>query len=864
LKKAEEDSKNHVPNHEIDSPAPEIPLPPFEKDIKENILPKLTKLGYNDFVATAEAFLAAQLGARESALKHAHHDYLEVIIKEAEKESPQYMPTAENDKPVETLPPAEGKIKDQILPKLTKLSYNDLINTATGFLEAQREKREAESLRIVTEKKEAERKRLEEEERIRREEERKKREEEERRRLEEERKKEEERLAAERAQMQEAERKRLEEEDKKRREAEEKALSERLARERAEEEAKAKALAEEKEREAQKAKELAEKKRLESEAKLEEQRRKNEAEYQQQKAREDKEKEAATKKLAEQRAKQEEEYRREKEEQEKKQKAIEEAEKAAQSAAEASKAKVRAHAPTAYPPGTVGADGLPPPPPDDDFNMPPPPPPEDLKWQATEQPDSQEIQQAEHREEELNKAIKARSLSLITTLLVDADKFGDKTRTVRIARNLKDVLTEERKILNQLKQCLKELNVNPLKSLLREAANLGLDNPVISEARHLCYGMSKSELLTKRITLALKNRDAEKLNALLDEAKEDGIENEEVEHARDFVAMTLDLGDWNSKMRVARSRTVSGISASQAASYKGFLETKGLYPLRKFTNLRKEGNYAKKNYFRKKNLKKKRLVWQKEDIPRSLVKLSTSHCGGQKKSKLVKKIAKQIFKNIRGYMGDHYHAYPVTLAYEVVNTGVNEELLRDEIFAQLIKQTTKNPSLDSRTLGWKLLYLCVSTFWPSQELRPILVSHLAAHAPPKINKREFGFNTIADLAYHCYIALDDKSPPANEPPSMQDIEKITNGTLGAVKSFFSMDPDEDEEGGEQKGEPTTVTENMDAELEQNGVAPPSDPFPPTPQVVFKQAPPPPPPQPRASMHPSQPHPPSDGPPPPDD
>jgi hypothetical protein len=138
------------------------------------------------------------------------------------------------------------------------------------------------------------------------------------------------------------------------------------------------------------------------------------------------------------------------------------------------------------------------------------------------------------------------------------------------------VLTEERKILNQLKQCLKELNVNPLKSLLREAANLGLDNPVISEARHLCYGMSKSELLTKRITLALKNRDAAKLNSLLDEAKEDGIENEEVEHARDFVAMTLDLGDWNSKMRVARSRTVSGISASQAASYKGFLETKGL------------------------------------------------------------------------------------------------------------------------------------------------------------------------------------------------------------------------------------------------------------------------------------------------
>jgi len=214
----------------------------------------------------------------------------------------------------------------------------------------------------------------------------------------------------------------------------------------------------------------------------------------------------------------------------------------------------------------------------------------------------------------------------------------------------------------------------------------------------------------------------------------------------------------------------------------------------------------------------KTLVWQNEDVSRSLVKLSSSRCGGQRKSKLVKKIAKQIFQNIRGYMGDRYHMYPITLAYEVVNTGVNEELLRDEIFCQLIKQTTKNPSVDSQTLGWKLLYLCVSTFWPSEELRTILVSHLAAHAPPEINKREFGFNTIADLAYYCYIALHDNSPPVNnEPPSMQDIEKITNGTLGIIKSFFSMDPDEDE--GEAKSEPTHAIENM-VELEHHSAGPP--------------------------------------------
>ena len=39
------------------------------------------------------------------------------------------------------------------------------------------------------------------------------------------------------------------------------------------------------------------------------------------------------------------------------------------------------------------------------------------------------------------------------------------------------------------------------------------------------------------------------------------------------------------------------------------------------------GNYAKRNYFKKKTLKAQRLQWQREDIPRSLFKLSTEFCG---------------------------------------------------------------------------------------------------------------------------------------------------------------------------------------------------------------------------------------------
>ena len=48
--------------------------------------------------------------------------------------------------------------------------------------------------------------------------------------------------------------------------------------------------------------------------------------------------------------------------------------------------------------------------------------------------------------------------------------------------------------------------------------------------------------------------------------------------------------------------------------------------------------------------------------------------------------------------------------------GVNEPLLRDEIYCQLIKQTTNNPAGESIVLGFKLMYLCMATFPPSKEL----------------------------------------------------------------------------------------------------------------------------------------------------
>ena len=94
--------------------------------------------------------------------------------------------------------------------------------------------------------------------------------------------------------------------------------------------------------------------------------------------------------------------------------------------------------------------------------------------------------------------------------------------------------------------------------------------------------------------------------------------------------------------------------------------------------------------------------------------------GAQKSSEM----AARLFKQVMGYMGDRNMPHPVACLPQVLAAGVMHHSLRDELYVQLMKQLTDNPSKQSRDAGWRMLERMLECFPPSEPLENFLEAFL--------------------------------------------------------------------------------------------------------------------------------------------
>ncbi|ETK82729.1 hypothetical protein L915_11966 [Phytophthora nicotianae] len=115
----------------------------------------------------------------------------------------------------------------------------------------------------------------------------------------------------------------------------------------------------------------------------------------------------------------------------------------------------------------------------------------------------------------------------------------------------------------------------------------------------------------------------------------------------------------------------------------------------------------------------KRLEWENKLITTPLTRLPKEQTG----------IALQAFRNVSGFMGNRASGKnQIDHCFKLLRNVVpRSPALKDEIYCQLCKQLTRNPSANAVLNGWLLLNACLVTFPPSPPLAECLERFISVH-----------------------------------------------------------------------------------------------------------------------------------------
>ncbi|KAM3922758.1 rho GTPase-activating protein 39-like isoform 2-T2 [Leptodactylus fuscus] len=148
-------------------------------------------------------------------------------------------------------------------------------------------------------------------------------------------------------------------------------------------------------------------------------------------------------------------------------------------------------------------------------------------------------------------------------------------------------------------------------------------------------------------------------------------------------------------------------------------------------------------------------------------------------NRVIKKEACEMFKLVQVYMGDRQGRTDRNqVALVLVTKCWTVQGLRDELYMQLVRQTTNNMSYRSLSLGWELIAISLGFFSPSPKFQSYLEGYIYRHLEDASDQNSLPISTYAK---YCYRKLQKVAVTGGKKglrkPTLEEIEQARQAIL---------------------------------------------------------------------------------------
>jgi len=313
----------------------------------------------------------------------------------------------------------------------------------------------------------------------------------------------------------------------------------------------------------------------------------------------------------------------------------------------------------------------------------------------------------------------------------------------------RDITSEEDSAFEELKDC-----VWAMESLLDEPG--GQWHMEMFEYAKYQFEEERSRRMTPKLLEAMNLLERDMMTDVYAECKRLRFEDPRLVEIQKFVNLSED-DLLKHQLRNAKKLGMKDRARKKETEIREkFLDQHSdMFVFERFPRFRDPEEYANATiqFWKREELAASMLRWTKGTVKTSLTTLDPP----------LAKLAIQIHRSILGWCGDKTNPSPNSLAHEIVLNGIQEPMLRDEIYAQIMKQLCGNESAQSIAQAWKLMALCLQFFPPARDFCDYLLVFFRKYAPQMLKDR------LREKLYD-----SEYSGPASSPPPIDSIPSLVS------------------------------------------------------------------------------------------